>query len=256
MHTAWRTAAWLDAYPRDLKASLHAAAADGFPRVTVGTLRPELDPRAFGPSARQHLRRYVRDLRLELEATAAVFPGAGLADPREGEQRLARLDASLRLAAELGAFRSIVNVSGWSEPGACGLASEALERAAALADRYGVPLAVQTRTAELDELAQALDRLNCPTLALALDTGGLTGAEPLPKTSAPLGAVVLRDTRRVGERVEETVLGQGELDLHAVLGALAAVDYRGGLTIRVPRSASVDAMRLAREYVAALLPAE
>lgn len=249
-------AAWLDSYRADLKSALNAAARDGFTRVGANSAAGSLDPREFSRSAQRDFSRYLRNLGLSLDALGAEFGGAGLADPQRGEQRLTQLAQTLALARAVGAPRSVVTIRGFADERRADLAHEMLQHAADLATQHDVQLAIAADPADLAPLADRLRTLNCPHLGVRLESAETPEPGPLAAlNNVGVAAVHLHDVvRRGGAQVEEVPFGSGDVDFAGLLGWLAETEYRGSLTLRqdatTPR---VDALRVGREYVTALL---
>lgn len=250
-------AAWLDSYRADLRSALDRARHDRFTLVSANAAGGLLDPTDLSDSARRHLARHVRGLGLSLDALGAEFPGAGLAEPRTADQRLHRFRTTLELCRVLGVERASVNLSGLGDPAGGGLAAEMLGQVADLADRLAVRVAVRAAPGELAAAAASVRRLNCPRLGLGLDSAaGDATAGDARALSGLIGAVHLRDVRRVGDGLEEVAFGRGDVDFVALLARLAECDYAGSFLIRRDAaSAPVDALRQGREYVASLLAA-
>lgn len=247
-------AAWLDSYRQDLKTALQTAAGDGFRELHANTARGELNPRAFSSSARRHLARSLRDLGVRLDALAVEFPGLGLADPQDAEQRLDQLRHTLALCSDLQVRRATATLSGFHDEKSRDLAREVLGAAANLADRAGVALAIHAGADEPALVGEQLRRLDCPALSLAFDaarapaacgsSGGLTDL---------MGVVYLRDIRRRGAHLEEVPFGQGEVDFPRLLATLAECPAPPVLVVRRDVPGGVDAMRQGREYIRSLL---
>jgi len=251
-----RLSAWLDAYGAPVKEALQRAARDGYALAHANTTRPDLDPHALGATGRRHLARFLEGLGLQLGAVAAVFPGAGLADAAHADQRLEQLRATLELARGMNVRTAVANLAGFSDAARADLAAGVLANVADLADRVGVVVAVEAPGDRFEDLTAALDRLRCPALRAAADSGTV-GPEALTAaatSAAALGAVFLRDARRSGGAVEEVPMGTGAVDLAAWLAAAEAAGRDGPVTVRLdPRSAGVDGMARAREHVEFLL---
>jgi len=255
MNRPARLGVWLDSYRRDLKSGLHAAADDKFRIIQVDGTRAELSPRTFGTTARRHLARYIEQLGLRLDALGALFPGRGLADPARADERFAALQDVLRLCADLRVPNAIVTLGAPTHQRDTELAQQILESTADLADRYGVRVSVYGGP-QSGQVTEQIERLGCPSLALALDTADAVEQSPIVTAAVPIGAVHLRDVRRRGRQVEEVPLGQGEVDWPTLMGALVERGYDGVLTIRSDRAdASVDALRHGRDYVLSRFPA-
>ncbi|MGE0480748.1 MAG: sugar phosphate isomerase/epimerase family protein [Phycisphaerae bacterium] len=246
-------AAWLASYRRNLKGALHAASADGFRAVHARASRDAVDPPEFGGTARRHLRHYLDGLGLRLDGLASETAGLGLADPHTGEERLDALRQALELCAAIGVRNASVSVGGLGDSSHEARARESLAQAAALADRYRVRVAIRGATEDPTQLACEVRRTGCEWLGVALDTASAAApSEFISACGDALGAVYLRDARRVGTGFEETDFGQGDVDFRRVLAELEAAGFAGPRVIR--RDAErlrVDALRTGREYIAA-----
>lgn len=251
MRSADRIGAWLDSYRQDLRSALEHAVRDGFRVIQANTVASELDPTAFGASARRHFKNHLTNLGLRLDGLGAEFAGRGLLDPQSADERLAHLLRTLEMSAQLGVPRATVRLAGLDDPRARGLAEQLLPVIADAADRSGVQVAVHAGTEGLMTAAELLRRLRAPHVGLGVSTAALApGAAP--GLADLLADVQLRDVRRVDDQVEETPFGDGEVDFRRILGDLEAAEYRAALTVRrLSPAAGVDALRQAREYVAA-----
>lgn len=243
---------WLDAYRRDLKTALSIAAQSGFSSVASNTVHNELTPAEFSTSARRHLRRYLRDLGLRMDACALEHGGLGLADAAAGEQRLRQLDELLTLCRDIDAPHVAVAVGGLGDPAVQGLALEALAQTAELADQRGVLVSI--RTGQPAAAAAALRDLRCPWLRLEVDSAALLGTPELDPVLREAGLISLRDARRSGQALREVDLGTGEVDVPGLLRRLGEAGRPPPILLRREEAANpVDAQRAAREYVASLL---
>lgn len=257
-----RVSAWLPAYRQDLRDALQAATGDGFQFIRANTVGTPLNPAEFSRSARRHLARHLEGLGLRLDGLSAEFGGRGLADPHDADRRLDHLRRTLELCADLRVRFAAVDLSGFSDERQRDLAHEMLDATADLADRFGLRLAIHAAGDPPDQVAAAVRRLSCPNVALELDTATLAGpAESLGKLADLTDSLHLRDARRRGGQIEEVPLGRGDVDLPAILAALAVSerpDDRTGagvsLVVRRDRpDRPVDALRADREYVHSLL---
>ncbi len=246
-----RLVAALSAYGLPLRAALELGAEQGFRRVELDALASELDPSAFGESARRHLRKILYDLGLEPAGLSVRFPGVGLADPDTAEQRVDRLRAALELAQRLGAASTVVTLSGFDDARHGRLAEETLRVAADLADRIGAPLCVLDPQSPLQQSAQRVRACRCPALHVAMDTAWHSG----PGGAAEhVGAAYLRDVRRAGQRFEEVDFGSGEVDFRSVLAGLEGAGGGATMILRPEAGGRVDALARGREYIASLSP--
>ncbi|RMF78389.1 MAG: sugar phosphate isomerase/epimerase [Planctomycetota bacterium] len=246
---------WLDSYRKDIKSALLTAARDGFRCVQLNTSHELFDPRELTTSAKRHLRRTLDDLGLRVDAVSPAFTGRGLADPALADQRADRLRHTLTLCRDLGCPSTFVAIDGLHDPEHAALAREMLAYAANWADGAGVQLAVDPRRREaIDALRDALDALRAPHVGAMLDTIR-HGADPqdLRQLAGRVGVLHVRDGRRAGDAVEETPLGEGELDLAAVLATVAQAGFAAAPAVRLDSPGAVDALRRGRETVESLL---
>ncbi len=250
-----RLAAWLDSYRAGLRNGLDRAAETGYRFVQANAAGTELNPGEFGLSACRHLRKYVADLGLHLDALALDYPGVGLADPARAAERFDRLKSTVELAARLNVRRATVSLGGLDDPKAGPLARELLAAVADLADRTGIETAIRDPGGfSADDLEQ-VRRLACPQLRVALDTAtDATSAGVTPLNVAELlGGVYLRDVRHTGGSFEEVPYGRGEIDFRELLAQVDAVGGEIPLIVRHDSPGGVDALRQGREYIESLL---
>ncbi len=201
---AERLAAWLDSYRVGLRDSLEVAAEQGFALAQTDTVRGELNPHEFSESARRHLRKFVNGLGLRIDALAADFPGAGLADPADAERRVEHFRDLLRLCRDLQVPRALVTLTGFDSPRTGRLAEELLgvvaepvapekvrEAERLLIQRTRRPATVQVRkVAGEEELAALRERLRQP-------------APPPPAPAPDLAAMQLLVLERVQGPIRE-----------------------------------------------------
>ncbi len=245
-------AAWLDSYHTDLRAALDCAAAHDFHHVHANAARDEFDPRQWPPSARRHFRRYLRDRGLTLQGLTLEFPGAGLADPREADARVARLRATLELCADLGVRRAGVTLGGRADPATADLARELLGVVAAEADRVGVVTTIRDPGSP-DDLPAAIRATGAPLLRAGFDTATRPAGGLSPSDLVAAGDVFLRDGRHRAHGFEETEFGTGEVDFARWLADLATAAPDAGLVLRHDTPGRVDALRAGRVYMETLL---
>jgi sugar phosphate isomerase/epimerase len=244
-------AAWLDSYGRGLRLALSRAREDGYRQCAARGTGTELDPASLSRTGRRHLIRHLADLNLKLACLAAEFPGHLLDDAQRAEERLARVRALLEMCAEMNVPRASVRLGSLRDPATRGLAQQVLAELADLSDRTGIVLAVG---GEGPVIADCLRALGCPHVGVWLDSAAWTGERAALRSVAERAQLVdLRDARRIGERVEETALGRGEVDFATLLAVLEEHDYRGPLVIRREGAGPVDTLRDGREYIESLL---
>ena len=247
------TSVWLDSYRQDVKTSLTLAAQDGFRNVQLNTSLRLFDPREFTISARKHLRRTLDELGLQVDSLSPVFTGRGLADPTLADARAERLRHAFDLCAGLGCGSAFVTIGGFSDPDAAGLAGEMLAHAANWADRAGIRIAIDgARDASSDVIA-ALTALRAPHAGMMLDSlRHALGTRDARQLAGRIGVIHLRDGRFAADQMLETPLGEGEVDLPAVLATAAESGYSGTLAMRYDAPGGVDALRRGREHVESL----
>ncbi len=199
--------------------------------------------------------RQVADAGLEL---AVYSIGNDFFQPERGawEKQLADAKIGVEVADRLG-VRTLRVFSGNAKPGYAfedGLAwiVEGLAALAAYAERYNVTLALENHglmAGRSDQVRQVIDAVGSPALRANIDTGNflLVGQNPTDaaRDLAPLAALVhLKDFRRA--RPDETehiykaldgtpftgaVVGQGQVDLPAIVKLLDAAGYDGWLSL-------------------------
>ncbi len=244
---------FVDAYGCDLREALHLAARQGYGAIQLSASSLGPDPRAFSNSARRHLRKYLSDLGLRLDACAADYPGLGLADPDAGEQRQEHFRRVLELNHDLQAARGATSLGGLADERHADRAREVLRMVADLTDRVGLRTALVDPQATPTALADELRAVGCPTLRLGLDTARLAGGVDVARQVAGLlDTLYLRDVRRVGDRVEEVAYGSGEVDFAEILALPDVGEADAALVVRRHPGAGVDALRQGREYIESL----
>jgi sugar phosphate isomerase/epimerase len=146
---------------------------------------------------------------------------------------------------------------------------------AAVADREGVGITIEVGGAIIGSGAEAasfLDAVAADNLTINYDTGnseyyaGMRALDELPQLLSKVGFVHLKD--HVGDRGDWCFppLGDGDLDLRAVLELLQSTNYRGGLSTHFefdrakdgslnvwPADEITDALRLARQRVLTII---
>lgn len=172
------------------------------------------------------------------------------------EKQLADARSGIEVADRLG-VRTLRVFSGNAKPGYAfedGLAwiVEGLAAAAEFAERYHVTLALENHglmAGRSDQVRQMIDAVGSPALRANIDTGNFLLVNQNPTDAArdlaPLAALVhLKDFRRA--RPDETehiykaldgapytgaVVGQGQVDLPAIVKLLDAAGYQGWLSL-------------------------
>jgi L-ribulose-5-phosphate 3-epimerase len=238
-----------------LDVALDGIAGAGYDWVELATMPGFCDHLADGgslPSAAA-IERRLRDRGLRacsLSAHLHLIPAEPGHLPSYGPERaLEELRARIELAAALGA--PVVNTSA-GEPrsdGARALLVSQLLEAGAYARDAGVTLALETAggtTANAAESARLLAPLEGLPIAINFDTGNLrfySALDPvqeLPAFAGRLAHVHLKD--HIGGRGDYVfpALGEGEIDLGAIVGTLHDLDYTGPVTVEVEFSDPVQ----------------
>ncbi len=199
--------------------------------------------------------RQIGDAGLEL---AVYSIGNDFFQPDRGawEKQLAGAKSGIEVADRLG-VRTLRVFSGNAKPGYAfedGLAwiVDGLTASAEYAERYNVTLALENHglmAGRSDQVRQVIDAVGSPALRANIDTGNFLLVNQNPTDAArdlaPLAALVhLKDFRRA--RPDETehiykaldgaaftgaVVGQGQVDLPAIVKLLDAAGYQGWLSL-------------------------
>lgn len=157
-------------------------------------------------------------------------------------ERLERLAWALDRTKDLGLSDLMLHAGFLPEPGEPGRSAilETLANAGQMAAEKGVVLAFETGQETADLLRRTLDELASPNLKVNFDPANML----LYDMGDPIRAVEIlgpdivsvhaKDARRPttpGEWGEEVPLGEGEVDFPRFLKALAAVGFRGPISI-------------------------
>lgn len=204
--------------------------------------RGELSPKRISDTGIRHLRKLLSEHNMTLAALGyRTRHGYDVAENLE--QRVEGTKAALRMAHDLGA-PFVVNAIGNfptdpADPRAAGM-REALLELAAWGERVGATLACETGNETGEDIGRALAVLPEGTLAAAFNPGNLVrcGHSPLASLEALKGSIwyaYASDAIRGAplDAGTDIALGQGSVDLQAMLGALETSGYRGTLTIDV-----------------------
>ncbi|NUQ64009.1 MAG: sugar phosphate isomerase/epimerase [Pirellulales bacterium] len=236
------------------KEALHVAARLGVDAVEIdarGALRVE----EFSRTALRQLRKILNDLNLRV-AALSYRSRRGLATPDELDRRVNGTKAAMQLAYGLGT-NVIVGTLGPLPPPdsvAWQMLTSVLDDLGRHGQHVGATFVAETGTDSPATLSRLLGALPEGTLGIDLNPGSLVVAGYSPREAVQaLGSWILHVhasdaihglAQGRGVRVP---LGQGAVDLPAILGALEEFDYRGYFTIR-PHEGS-DAMHQASAAV-------
>lgn len=233
-----------------LREALHAAAGLGADAVVIDA-RGAVRSGEFSRTAVRELRKMLEDFRLRV-AAISYRTRRGLVTMDELDRRVDGTKAAMEIAHSLGANVVIGTLGPLPPPD-----SESWQVLAAVLDdvgrhghRVGAMLAAETGTDGGETLAGLLRVLPEGTLGIDFNPGNLviSGLDPREAVHA-LGAWILHVhasdalfglTNSRGVRVP---LGEGSVDMPALLGALEEFGYRGYITIDV--QPADDALRQA-----------
>lgn len=262
---AKRIALDVDDLRLDVKAGLRRAAEMGVREVELGATAGDIAAWNLSASGRRHLARFVDGLGLGLAALTADLPGLRFNQPQSVDERVERTIQVLEMARQMDipsvsadAHRLADSQSGEPLPGV----AEALARVADAADALGVHYALRPSHDAGPELAALLRKLDCRAVKIGMDPAALVmhGVNPIAsfeELADHIDLVYARDgTAGSDERSgHETSLGQGEVDLIAVLACLSAADYRGPYILRRSASTAPESdLMAARDELTRLLP--
>jgi L-ribulose-5-phosphate 3-epimerase len=200
----------------------------------------EFAPDRLAETARRELKNLLRTYAQDL--TALNCPLRRGLDVAENQQpRLEYVRRAMSLAFELGP-RTVVaplpTLPGEAEPERARLLREALLDLGRHGDRVGSVLALEVGMDAPEAVAAYLDTFDVGSLKVNYDPANLlvSGFDPV-KGVIPLHWRIAhthaRDARRsaVSRGAQETALGAGDIDWLAYVAALAAIEYRGWLTV-------------------------
>jgi len=223
-----------------LKKALHTAARLGADAVEIDA-RGEISPQQLSQTALRQLRKMLEDLGLRVSAVR-FRTRRGYDSTEALEPRIAATKAAMRMAYALGAG-AVLNHLGRAaadqdSPGRK-LLVEVLEDLGRYGQHAGALLAAETGTESGLQLAALLAQLPHGAIGADLDPGGLIlhGFSPAEAVDA-LGPAILHvhATDAVPDAgstpAQPVALGNGAVDLPALLGALEGGGYRGHYTIR------------------------
>jgi inosose dehydratase len=190
----------------------------------------------------------------------AVYSGANFIFPDILAEELARIEAAAQMAAEFGAVHLVV---GGGAKRAAGIQvgdlerlAQGLEKVVRIAERAGLRAHFHPHLSTIvegpAEVRKVFDRTSiqfCPDTA-HLAAGGGDPAAIIREHSARISYVHLKGWQR--EPFAFTPLDRGDLDMSAVIRALADVSFDGWLTVELdawpdPLKGAIDSMVFLRE---------
>jgi sugar phosphate isomerase/epimerase len=219
--------------------ALQTAAELGVEGVVLDA-RGAFAPAGLSQTGLRQLRKVLEDRRLR--AAAVRFrTRRGYADLADLEARIEATQQALRMAYAVGATVVLNQVGRVPAPDSSewNTLREVLSDLGRFGHRVGAFLAAETGPDSPADVARLLAALPTASLGVDLDPGALVlGGHSPEEAVTALGSSILHvqltDARRDSpwQQGRFVPLGQGTVDLSAVLGALEAHDYRGWLTIR------------------------
>jgi sugar phosphate isomerase/epimerase len=226
-------------YRQPLRLAVQLAAAARADGVQFD-LRTEVSPAEFGDTARQQLRHYLQEQRLQI-AACTLTTHATLADPDRLDARVAAVRRALEFTRQLGADVLTVRL-GRIPPDAASAEHQrlldVLSDLAAHGNRVGAILALGTLGNSAATLRGLISTIDAGPLGIDLDPAGciFSGASPTQDLRALHDRLVhfqVRDGVRTADGSGvETAVGAGDVVWDELLATLAECDYRGWLTVR------------------------
>jgi len=240
-----------------MRAALLEAAKLGIAGVQLEAAG-ELDPTQLGNSARRELRMLLRSYNLELSAVNCPMR-RGLDSFEHQQARIEYAQRAMQFAVDLGSRVLIVPLPKLPDlepakqeetdgpkpflffkgpPPKGDTLCETLTALGRSADKFGVTLALE---AGLDPAAELVDYLNgfeSGSLQVNYDPANffIHGHDPIASLFPLMGRIPhshARDARRTSAASgpEEVPLGAGDIDWLSYMGTLAAIEYRGFVTV-------------------------
>lgn len=219
------------------KAALQKAAALRFGHVEMPAGHGELSPGNLSASGRRHLSRFLSGLGLDVAALVADVAGTRLTDPASTGERIDRTTQIMGLARDLGVGVVTASVGSLTHPETgepSPLALDALRQIGEHADMIGTTYAIRPLCETVLGLTRVLDEVACPSISICLDPAAMvmSGMNPLPvleRFADSLSLVHMRDATAGGPHSSgtETRLGEGDVDLAAVISGLVDAEFGG-----------------------------
>lgn len=248
----------LDSMGLPVRSGLAQAAKMGAAGVQVDAAG-ELAPDRLTETARRELKNLLRTYAQELAALNCPLR-RGLDVAENQQPRIEYVRRALSMAFELGprvVVAPLPKLPGETEPERARLFREALLDLGRHGDRVGSVLALEVGLDPPEAVAAYLAGFDVGSLKVTFDPANLlvNGIDPIPGI-VPLHPWIAytqaRDARRstVSRGAQEVALGAGDIDWLAYIGALAAIEYRGWVT--VGRESGSDRLRDVERGVAFL----
>jgi L-ribulose-5-phosphate 3-epimerase len=225
----------LDSFGQPAREALQSAAQLSFREVELPAVTGDVDPANLSRTGRRHLLHYVNGMGLHLSALGGDLGGTRFDDGAALERRLDQSRRIIELAVDLNVPLITTHLGRLDEASLKrGYVSEAVRELAAMADRTGTRVAIETAGTDPVLLGKLLAEVNTPVLGAAYDPAGLLvdGFEPMAGMS-PLADHILN--ARIRDAVagistrpgREVAVGQGQIDFAEYLAMLDQAGYRG-----------------------------
>ncbi|MCH7703852.1 MAG: sugar phosphate isomerase/epimerase, partial [Planctomycetes bacterium] len=199
----------------------------------------------------RHLSRFLSGLGLDVAALVADVPGTRLTDPASTDERIDRTRLIMELARDLGVGVVTASVGSLTHPETgepSPLALDALRQIGEHADMIGTTYAIRPLCETALGLARVLDEVGCPSISICLDPAAMvmSGVNPLPvleRFADSLSIVHVRDGTAGGAHSSgtETRLGEGDVDLAAIISGLVDAEFGGVHILRRTDSRTPEA---------------
>ena len=232
----------LDDLRLPVKEALRRASDLGFREVEFGAFAGELTPESLSESGRRHFLKTLEGLNLRAAALVADMPQIRWTDAARVEERVARTQRVIDLAADLGVRIVTTSIGAVTHPESgepSPAAMETLRQLCDHADRRGRILALRPTYDAGERLRRVFREINCAALKITLDPAVLvmTGSNPMPMIESfpeDIALVYGRDGTAGGHDRpgEETRIGGGDVDFAELLGALEDAGFRGSMVLR------------------------
>lgn len=251
-----------DSLRLDIKSGIKKAARLGAAGVQIYAVGGAFCPDVLTPSDRQEYRKLLADNNLEISALCGDLGGHGFAIAKDNPDKIAKSEAIMALANELGASVVTTHIGVVpDDPNAerYKIMQDACAKLAAIGSRFGGSFAIETGPESPEVLRGFLDGIGAPGIGVNYDPANLvmvTGCDPIKgvytldkyicHTHAKDGICLQKsdpervynffaeggiEDLRLEEYFREVPLGQGQVDMKGWLAALRDVGYDGFLTI-------------------------
>lgn len=256
-----------------LPQALTAIAECGYSGVEIMVDRPHAYPEDLSSSRRQEIKKQVADLGLEIANINAFMltaiesfhrPSWIEPDPVYRMKRVKYTEQCIELAAELGAKTLSTEPGGLQsqyhdKAEAMALFREGIEEVVPALRDWGITLLIEPEPDLLlettDDYLRFMENIPWPEVRLNLDVGHLfcVGEDPvqsITRLSSHIGHVHLEDIPADRKHVH-TQLGDGAMDIPAILEALRKTKYDGWITVELYpyEKTPIETACKAREYL-------